>query len=82
MELLHNPEAVKFLKDHFGTRSDDDLIKAAYDNWFFCFPRKIVKEDGSIPRTPTIMLSGDPEWLPIAELESHLLPELESKFGN
>ena len=75
--LIENDDAIKFLKDKFGVTSNDDLIQRSYDKWYCCFPHTIALEDGSIPRSPTVLLHNDPNWFDADDLESVLLDELK-----
>ena len=53
------------------------LIQVSYDKWYCCFPHTIVGDDGAVPRTPTILLNGDPNWFEASELENIMLDELK-----
>ncbi len=81
LELLYDADAIKCLKKHYNTESDSHLIRCAYDDWRGCFPRSIVLEDKSIPRTPAIELYGDKNWFSLKELETKLLPEFKIMQG-
>ena len=77
LEILHDPIAVDFLKNHYQAKTEKELIRRAYDDWVCCFPRSIIQDDNSIPRTPSVKLVGDLNWIPFANLEALLLPEIE-----
>ena len=77
LELLHDDDAIKFLKKHYKKKTNTDIIRCAYDDWRGCFPRTIAQADKSIPRTPVIKLCGDQNWFSLIDLEGKLLPELK-----
>lgn len=77
LEILNDTQAVDFLKRHYKVSTKADLIRSAYDDWVCCFPRNIVQDDDAIPRTPSVKLTGDDNWIPLNDLEPLLLPELE-----
>lgn len=77
LEVLHDKNSIDFLLKHYKVSTEKDLIRSSYDDWVCCFPRSIVQEDGSIPRTPFVKLSGDENWFSLKEIEPKLLPELE-----
>ena len=77
LELIYDSEAISFLKTHYKTHAEKELIRSAYDDWFCCFPRMIAQKDSSIPRTPTVQLINDTNWFPMNALEEKLLPEIE-----
>ncbi len=77
LELLHDKNAVRCLKDYYATKDNNDLIRCAYDDWRGCFPRTIAQDDKSIPRTPGVKMVDDEDWFPLKDLEEKLLPELE-----
>lgn len=78
LELLHNKEAVLYLKEYYGVSTEREVIRCSYDDWRCCFPRAIAQDDGSIPRTPSVKLVDDDNWFSLKELEPQLLPELEA----
>ena len=77
LELLHNKEAVLYLKKYYGVSTEREIIRCSYDDWRCCFPRAIAQDDNSIPRTPFVKLVNDDNWFSFKELEPKLLPELE-----
>ena len=77
LEVLHDKAAIDFLKNHYKVTNEKELIRSTYDDWVCCFPRNIVQNDGSIPRTPSVKLKDDKNWFSLMLLEPKLLPELE-----
>ncbi len=75
--LIEDDESVKYLKKQFNVTSNEELIQNSYDKWYCCFPHTIVSEDGSIPRSPAVLLDNDPNWFDADELENVLLDELK-----
>ena len=72
LELIEDQKALNWLKEWYGVRTDTELMRRAYDDWLFCFPRTIALPDGSIPRTPTVQMEGDANWFRANELEANL----------
>jgi hypothetical protein len=70
-EIVEGPELRTLLNDFYHVRSNADLAKACYKDWRFCFPPEIAV-DGFIPRTPSVRLTSDPIWKPVAEIEARL----------
>ncbi len=77
LELIEAGEAVSWLKNFYKVETDKELIRSAYDDWMFCFPKTIALEDGSIPRTPTVKIEDDENWFRVSELETKLLERIE-----
>ena len=75
--LIEDKDAVEFLKSEFNASSDEELIQMSYDKWYCCFPHNISLDDGSIPRSPTVLLNKDAHWFDASELENVLLEELK-----
>lgn len=78
LELIHNEDLQQLLFDHYTVNSSEALITACRNDWRFCVPADIG-EDGFIPRTPYVKLSGDENWKPIADIEATLLEVVETK---
>lgn len=72
LEIIHDVVVKDMLYKHYFVYDDTELKKAAELDWRFCLPSDI-SIDGFIPRTPFVQLKGDPNWKPIAELETVLL---------
>ncbi len=72
LPLIDNQEAIQWLKDFYGVETDQELRRAAYDDWRACLPKNIADENGVIPRTPRIQMDGDPNWFRLDELPQNL----------
>lgn len=80
LEIVHKKGVKPFLFDHFGVDNAQDLIKICQADWRFCIPTDIA-EDGFIPRTPYVLLTEDPNWRPLDELEKRLLKIVKEKWN-
>lgn len=78
LEILHNKKIVQTLHKFYNTNNDKELINSCNNDWRFVIPSDIA-EDGYIPRTPYVKLSGDPNWFGINQLEERLLIVVEEK---
>jgi len=72
LPLIEKPEAVEWLKDHYGVTTDDELRRCSYDDWRFCLPVTIADSDGVIPRTPRVLMTEDPHWFGLDRLAASL----------
>lgn len=72
MELIQDPDSVKFLQEYYGEADAVSLVRAAYNDWRFCFPADISEDGTTIPRTPKVLMTNDPNWFSISELENRL----------
>ena len=72
MVLIENTEAVEWLKKYYGVSTDQDLWRKAYDDWRCCLPSTIKQKDGTLPRTPCVLLENDPNWFGLDELADRL----------
>lgn len=79
-ELIHDDEAIKYLKEWYGVSKDRDLIFAAYSDWRFVFPTDIA-EKGFIPRTPFVNFENDPNWHFVREIEAKLTELIRLRRG-
>jgi len=70
-ELIDKDGILEVLYDHYGVSTSDELSRAASKDWRFVLPVDIA-EDGFIPRTPSVLLSQDPNWHPLDQLQEHL----------
>lgn len=71
-EIIKEEKITKILKEFYGVSSEEALLNAASMDWRFVIPPDIA-EEGFIPRTPTVLLEEDPNWLPIRDIEPKLL---------
>lgn len=72
LELIHNESVVRILYSQYSVSNKEDLFTAISRDWRFVLPTSIAV-DGFIPRTPYVLLTNDPHWLPIGQVESKLL---------
>lgn len=72
LPLLEDEDALDWLKDFYSVRSDEELVRSAYDDWRICLPFSIADENGVIPRTPSVMIENDPNWFRPDDLVSNL----------
>ena len=79
LALIDNPEAVGWLEQFYEVSVSEELIRCAYDDWMFCFPRSIALPDGSIPRTPTVRMEGDENWFRADALQDKLQEFIEQQ---
>ena len=79
-ELVPDPELIKLLHKKYGTTTDKDLEKQLNEDWHFVEPINIA-DKGLIPRTPYVLLEGEPNWKPISEIEKTLLSIVTRKIA-
>ena len=72
LPIIEDNKAVEWLKAHYGVGADDELRRCAYDDWRICLPVTIADKDGVIPRTPSVQMTGDPNWFGLNQLASNL----------
>ena len=72
LPLIDNPKAVSWLMEFYAATSEEELVRNSYDDWRLCFPKSIADPDGTIPRTPTVQMEGDPSWFKPDELPARL----------
>lgn len=79
--ITDNERDLKALYDYYHVNNKQDLINKCYDDWRFAVPEEIAELDGSIPRTPLVLLdaSKDPSWFTANRLEEKLLKIVERK---
>jgi len=70
-ELVDKDAIADILKAFYGVSTEKELIAAASQDWRFVLPTDIA-EDGFIPRTPAVLLEGDPNWRSLDDLQSCL----------
>lgn len=78
LPLIEDEEAIQWLKSHCGVTSIEKVFEQTYDDWRFCFPESIADEDGLIPRTPTVLMDDDPNWLRGDALTASLILRISS----
>lgn len=67
-ELVDRVGVEDVLKHFYGATCDKELLVAASRDWRFVLPPDI-SENGFIPRTPTVLLEGDPNWHSLDDLQ-------------
>ncbi|MCY4018902.1 MAG: hypothetical protein OXG39_05805 [Chloroflexi bacterium] len=72
LPLIDDPIAIMWLMEFYGVSSEEELVRSAYDDWRLCFPKSITDADGTIPRTPTVLMEGDSSWFKPDELPARL----------
>ena len=72
LPLIKDRDAITWLKQHYNVDTDQELIRASYDDWRVCFPKDIAKPDDTIPRTPRVLMRNDPAWFSIDQLNEKL----------
>ncbi len=72
LPLIDNPDAIRWLKSVYGVSTDDELIRCTYDDWRICLPVTIALDDGTIPRTPAVLIEDDPNWFSLDDLAPNL----------
>jgi hypothetical protein len=78
LEVIHDTETKNMLYWFYDVTSDEQLVSKCEQDWRFCIPTDIA-ENGFIPRTPAVLLSNDPNWKPIAEIETRLMDIVNEK---
>ena len=72
LHLIADKEVILWLKEFYKTETDENLIRASYDDWRLCLPASIADSSGVIPRTPTVLMEKDPCWFKSNELGTKL----------
>ena len=68
LPLIENAEAITWLKEFYNVSTDDELRRKTYEDWRICLPKNIAQTDGTLPRTPKVLMENDPNWLGLEEL--------------
>ncbi len=72
-ELIEDSAAKQKLAEYYGISLEYQAIfDAAYNDWRFAMAKDLAV-NGVLPRTPIVLLDGDPKWHPIADIEQYLL---------
>ncbi len=71
LELIKNPMLIQALMQHYNATDEAALLEAAATDWRFVLSSQI-SENGFIPRTPTVLLTNDPNWQPLNQLADQL----------
>lgn len=70
-ELVSEPGLLEILYKYYGVSDSLSLIDTANKDWRFVIPSDIAEDVGGysvIPRAPTVLLTGDPNWRPLAQI--------------
>ena len=62
LHLISDKAALDWLRSFYDVSTDDELIRAAYDDWRLCLPVSIADEAGVIPRQPVVYMEDDANW--------------------
>jgi hypothetical protein len=77
-EIIEEEKITEIIKKYYVVSTEEELLNAASIDWRFVIPPDIAI-DGFIPRTPTVLLKKDPNWLPIRSIEPKLLEIIKSR---
>ncbi len=74
-ELVNQPNLIETLQMHYGASDALSLVDATNKDWRFVLPTSIAEDYQGfkvLPRTPFVLLSNDPNWLPLSQIEPYL----------
>lgn len=74
-EIVSEPGLLELLYAYYHVTDVPTLIDATNKDWRFVLPTAIAEDIGGykvIPRTPSVLLSNDPNWLPLTQIEAAL----------
>ncbi|MCY3859274.1 MAG: hypothetical protein OXG25_10265 [Gammaproteobacteria bacterium] len=72
LPFIEDSEGIEWLRNHYGVQDDDALRRATYDDWRVCLPVTIALDDGTLPRSPTVLMEDDPNWFGLDLLAANL----------
>lgn len=72
LPLIEDPMAIAWLKSFYNVSTDDKLRRKTYDDWRVCLPTTIAQSDGTLPRTPKVLMQDDPNWFKLSQLAEKL----------
>ena len=81
-EIVSEPGLLEILYGHYGVSDILSLIESTNKDWRFVLPTAIAElVDGYkvIPRTPSVKLFNDPNWLPLNLIQPSLEAIVKSK---
>lgn len=81
-EIVSEPVLLEILYEYYGVSDTSSLIESTNKDWRFVLPTAIAENvDGYkvIPRTPSVLLSNDPNWLPLNQIQPSLETIVKSK---
>ena len=68
LPLIENAEAIAWLKEFYNVYTEDELRRKTYEDWRVCLPVTIAQLDGTLPRTPRVLMTNDPNWFGLDQL--------------
>ncbi len=72
LPLIDDNEAIEWLRGFYDVETEDQLRRAAYDDWRLCLPVTIASPDGTLPRTPSVLMENDPNWFGLDRVAANL----------
>ncbi len=72
LPLIQDEDSISWLKLFYEVDTEEQLRRAAYDDWRVCLPFSIAGPDGTIPRTPYVLMEDDPNWFSLEKLGKNL----------
>lgn len=81
-ELVSEPGLLEILYEHYGVSDIPSVIDSTNKDWRFVLPKAIAEDvEGYkvIPRTPSVLLSNDPNWLPLNQIQPSLEAIVKAK---
>ena len=72
LPLIQDENAIKWLMEFYSVETEEELRRKTYEDWRICLPVTIALEDGTIPRSPTVLFEGDPNWFTLEQLAANL----------
>ncbi len=72
LPLIEKRDAIKWLKRFYDVETEIELRRKSYDDWRVCLPVTIALEDGTLPRTPRVLMENDPNWFGLDQLAANL----------
>ena len=71
-ELVSEAGLLEILYNHYGVSDTISLVDASNKDWRFVQPMAIAENLAGynvIPRTPSVLLTHDPNWLPLSQIQ-------------
>ncbi len=81
LEVIDDLILIQVLHQYYGVSDNEALLQATADDYRFVLPPDIG-ENGLIPRTPTVYLQNDANWLPLTELPGKLEEVVRKRVAN
>lgn len=78
LPLREASDDIAWLHGFYGTTGEDDLRTKAANDWRLCFPTDLDQGDGTIPRTPKVVMEDELDsWFTPDELAQRLSEKLD-----